>query len=122
MTQENLAEMWDANYPTAQLDAPPACANLHALTILEKHSKMSGRELKHLRSLTGLTQKELANLLQFSTCTIAKWERFEVGRHANIEAIVRLALAERLGLKLSATVAEIIIWCGQGWHVSPEPK
>lgn len=54
-------------------------------------TEMTGEELKTRRTLLGLTQREMAEALQVSPNTVARWEREEMG----MPGMIALAL-ERL--------------------------
>ena len=80
----------------------PAINQLHALIaegIIRRSGRMSGKELRFLRTEMGLTQKNLAELLHRDAQSIARWEKGEVEIDGNADTFVRLLAEERLGLR-----------------------
>lgn len=79
--------------------------------IVRKHSGMTGRELRFLRSEMGMTQAQLAAMVHREPLAISRWERGEHDIDSNAEALIRIAATERLRLPHDATVEEIAGWC-----------
>lgn len=90
----------------------PAIGLLHkaiAEGIVMLPSKMSGRELRFLRSEMGMTQEQLASILKVNLLTISRWEREENPITDTAEMLVRLLANDhlQLGVKLDVnTVSE----------------
>ena len=78
----------------------------HAI-IGRRGQAMSGPELRFLRSEMGLTQEEMAKLLQCGRVTVGRWERGESAIDPNAEIVARLLAAERLGVGPDMTVEEM---------------
>ena len=79
--------------------------------IVYRHSTMTGKELRFLRSEMGMTQAELAALVHREPLAVSRWERAEVPIDSNAEALIRLHAVEHLSLQEPATVQEITGWC-----------
>ncbi len=91
----------------------PAAGKLHkaiAESILRRPFSMSGRELRFLRTEMGMTQAELARLLHRDAQTIARWEKEEIEMDGNVETVVRLLAAEKLGIDLGSDIEAVAIW------------
>ncbi len=91
----------------------PAINKLHdliATCILRRHSRMSGKELRFLRTRMGMTQGQLAELLHRDAQTIARWEKGESEIDGNAETLFRLLAAENLGISLNADVQTVSRW------------
>ncbi len=83
-----------------------------AVGVVTRHSMMSGKEMRFLRSEMGMTiQAELADMIHREPLTISRWERGETDIDANAETLVRLHAIERLKLKVHNEVSEISGWC-----------
>jgi transcriptional regulator with XRE-family HTH domain len=94
----------------------PRINKLHeaiAMSVLTRRGGMTGAELKFLRTLMGMTQAELGKIVDRDAQTIGRWERGEFENDPNAETIIRLVAAERLRLKLDASIAEVTGWCFQ---------
>jgi DNA-binding transcriptional regulator YiaG len=84
-----------------------------AKSIITRRTGMSGKELKFLRSLMGMTQAELAKVVNRDAQTIGRWERGEFDNDPNAEALIRLVAAERLSLSIDAPIEDLSGWCVQ---------
>lgn len=87
----------------------PAINCLHktiALGIVVSQRRMSGNELRFLRTELGLTQDELGQFVQRDVRTVARWEGDETPIQKAPEVCVR-ALAVR-GLQLDITLRGIV--------------
>lgn len=84
-----------------------------AASIVTRNGGMSGQELRFLRSLMGMTQAELAKVVNRDAQTIGRWERGEFENDPNAEAIIRLVAAQRLQLNLNAPIEDVTGWCIQ---------
>lgn len=85
----------------------PAIGLLHQVIaegIVSLPSKMSGRELRFLRTEMGMTQAQLAEILKVSLLTVSRWEREENAIHDAAEMLIRLMAIERLELNVSMGV------------------
>lgn len=90
-----------------------------ARSIVTRKTGMSGKELKFLRTLMGMTQAELAKVVNRDAQTIGRWERDEFENDPNAEALIRLVTAERLQLKLDVPIEDVSAWCVQTADKSP---
>lgn len=90
-----------------------------AKSILTRPNGMSGQELKFLRTLMGMTQAELAKIVNRDTQTIGRWERNETENEQNAEAIIRLVAAERLSIDLNAPIEDVSGWCVRSADSNP---
>lgn len=91
----------------------PAINLLHrtiAEGILRRPSRISGKELRFLRTEMGLTQAQLADLLHRDEQTIARWEKEKSEIDGNADTLVRLIAGERLGIDLGERVETIARW------------
>jgi DNA-binding transcriptional regulator YiaG len=72
--------------------------------IIEKLIPIHGKELKFLRKGLGLSLEKFANQIGLASTSVFKWEKADTERlHPINEVAVRAFIAEKLGLKLSAT-------------------
>jgi len=72
-----------------------------ALSIIDSENRMSGKELRFLRTHMGLTQDELAQIVQRTRLTINRWESDQVRIDGAIETLFRQLVAEHCGVKKS---------------------
>jgi transcriptional regulator with XRE-family HTH domain len=70
-------------------------------------TKMSGRELRFLRTEMGMTQAQLAEVLKVTLLTISRWEREETPIHDAAEMLIRLMAVKRLGLAVDLDVDSV---------------
>lgn len=88
----------------------PAIGLLHGIIaegIVMLPSKMSGRELRFLRTEMGLTQEKLAETLKVTLLTVSRWEREENPIKDTAEMLVRLMAVERLELSVELNVDDV---------------
>lgn len=88
----------------------PAIGLLHQVIaegIVTLPTKMSGRELRFLRTEMGMTQAQLAEVLKVSLLTVSRWEREENPIHDAAEMLVRLMAVERLELDVEMSVDDV---------------
>lgn len=78
-----------------------------AESIVRLPSKMSGKELRFLRTEMGLTQEKLADILKVTLLTISRWEREETSIKDTAEMLIRLMAVERLDLNVALNVDEV---------------
>ena len=100
----------------------PHITELHrviARGIVTRDHGMSGKELKFLRTEMGMTQAEVAKVVNREPLTIGRWERGEIEIDPNAEALLRLVAIERLGLKLEVPVEQLSSWCVQSADANP---
>lgn len=79
--------------------AIPHINKLHktiAILLIEKPFALNGQELRFLRSELGMTQAELAKLVNRQPLTISRWERDEIAIEDNAEVIIRLYACKKL--------------------------
>ena len=79
--------------------------------IVMRRGRMSGRELRFIRTEMGMTQAQLAEMLHREPLAVSRWERGECPLDANAEAVVRLYAIQALKLPDSPDVREIAGWC-----------
>lgn len=105
---EGMAEVQDhASEETLEI---PAIGLLHAAIaegIVMLPSKMSGKELRFLRTEMGLTQEKLAGVLKVTLLTISRWEREESPIKDTAEMLIRLMAVEHLGLHVDLNVDSV---------------
>jgi|SRR5690606_27859472 len=85
----------------------PAIGQLHSVIaegIVMLPSKMSGKELRFLRTEMGLTQEKLAEVLKLTPLTVGRWEREEVPIKDAAEMLIRLMAVEQLHLEVELNV------------------
>lgn len=88
----------------------PAVNLLHvkiAESIVARDGAMSGAELRFLRTEMGLSQVELAELVQRDKQTIGRWEREEKPIDGPAETVIKLIAIESLLEEFSTSVAEL---------------
>jgi DNA-binding transcriptional regulator YiaG len=88
----------------------PAIGSLHKVIaegIVGLPSKMSGKELRFLRSEMGLTQGQLARIIKTTLLTISRWEREENPIADAGEMLIRLLAVKRLGLGIKLDVETV---------------
>ncbi len=88
----------------------PAIGHLHrviAQGIVTHPAKMTGQELRFLRSELGLTQAELAAILKVTLLTVSRWERNETPVSDAAEMLVRLHAATKLRLDVDLDVESV---------------
>jgi transcriptional regulator with XRE-family HTH domain len=91
----------------------PNVRGLHraiATGIVMRHSSMSGRELRFLRTEMGMTQAELAAMIHREPLAISRWERGECPIDSNAETVIRLHAIDALELDVDASVSQISGW------------
>lgn len=100
----------------------PAIGLLHQVIaegIVSLPTKMSGRELRFLRTEMGMTQAQLAEVLKVTLLTISRWEREENPIQDAAEMLVRLMAIERLELDLTMGVDAVSSKVTLGPHRDP---
>lgn len=88
----------------------PAIGHLHKVIsegIVTHKAKMTGQELRFLRSEMGLTQAHLANVLKVTLLTVSRWERDNPQIQDVPEMLVRLLAVEMLGLDVELDVRSV---------------
>jgi DNA-binding transcriptional regulator YiaG len=70
-------------------------------------SKISGRELRFLRTEMGMTQSKLAEILKVTVLTVGRWEREETPIKDTAEMLIRLMSMEKLGLGVDLDVDSV---------------
>jgi DNA-binding transcriptional regulator YiaG len=92
----------------------PNLPGLHraiALGICRKKTRMSGLDLRFLRTEMNKTQVELAFFVHREPLAISRWERGEIDIDNNAEVLIRVLASEVLKLPTKATIQEIAGWC-----------
>lgn len=100
----------------------PAIGLLHRVIaegIVLLPSKMSGRELRFLRTEMGLTQEKLADVLKVTLLTISRWEREESPIKDTAEMLIRLMAVENLGLDVQLNVDAVSSKVTRAARVAP---
>lgn len=88
----------------------PAIGLLHQVIaegIVTLSSKMSGKELRFLRTEMGMTQEKLAEVLKVTTLTVSRWEREESPIKDAAEMLIRLMAVKRLKLDSEMDVDDV---------------
>ena len=88
----------------------PAIGHLHRVIaegIVTHPAKMTGQELRFLRSEMGLTQAQLAAILKVTLLTVSRWERNETPVNDAAEMLVRLHSAAKLELDVDLDVESV---------------
>jgi transcriptional regulator with XRE-family HTH domain len=75
--------------------------------IVMQPSKMSGSELRFLRTEMGMTQSKLAEILKCSMLTVGRWERDEKPISDTAEMLTRLMSIEKLSLSVVLDVGSV---------------
>lgn len=92
----------------------PHVAALHkaiATAIVTKRFSMTGKELRFLRTEMGMTQAELALIVNREPLAISRWERGEVAQiDQNAEAIIRMMVVDELALNVKPSVRDLVRW------------
>ncbi len=82
-----------------------------AKSIVDRPAGMTGKELRFLRTEMGMTQAELASVLQRDAQSIGRWERGEVAIDQTAELVVRMLVVQNLNLDMSPAVADLAKKC-----------
>jgi transcriptional regulator with XRE-family HTH domain len=88
----------------------PGIGELHRVIahgIVMLPSKISGKELRFLRTEMGMTQAELAEMLRVSMLTVSRWEREENPITDSAEMLIRLLANEKLQLDAKIGVESV---------------
>lgn len=88
----------------------PNIALLHRLiakALIGKRGPLTGRELRFLRTEMGLTQAQLADIVQVDAQTVGRWERGETPIPGASDMLVRKLASERLDLDENLSVEEL---------------
>ena len=102
---EGMAEVHDhASEETLEIQAIGLLHAAIAEGIVMLPSKMSGKELRFLRTEMGLTQEKLANVLKITLLTVSRWEREESPIKDTAEMLIRLMAVEHLDLNVKLDV------------------
>ena len=95
----------------------PAVNELHrtiARGIVESDTRMSGQELRFLRTMVGLTQAELGKCLHRDAQSIARWEKNRTPIQPTSEMVIRLLAKEKLGLAVQVSIEQVAAKCVPG--------
>lgn len=87
----------------------PAIGMLHQVIaegIVGLPVKMTGAELRFLRTEMGLTQEQLAEILKVKPLSVSRWERSDPITDAS-EMLIRLLAAKRLELDVKLDVDDV---------------
>ncbi len=88
----------------------PAIGQLHRVIaegIVTRQARMTGRELRFLRTEMGLTQARLAAILKVAPLTVSRWERSESPVNDLAEMLVRLLALETLEIGVELDVRSV---------------
>ncbi len=88
----------------------PAIGQLHMVIaegIVTHPAKMTGQELRFLRTEMGLTQAQLAEILRVTLLTVSRWERNETSVNDIAEMLLRLHSAKKLRLDVDLDVESV---------------
>jgi len=100
----------------------PQVQSLHkaiAHEIITKESSIDGNEIRFLRTEMGMTQEELARVLNVARNTVVRWEKNKPRIDAAAEVVVRMLSAERLELDIEMTVESMADRCV--WKAAHNP-
>lgn len=92
----------------------PAVNELHktiAHGIVESETGMSGRELRFLRTVMGLTQAELGECLRRDAQSVARWEKEQTPIQSTAEMVIRLLAREKLELAVHVSIEQVAAKC-----------
>jgi DNA-binding transcriptional regulator YiaG len=119
-TESGLDNVILVDLPECVDDEGDTCVTIPRINMLHKAiaagivtriGAMDGAEMKFLRTMMGMTQAELAKIVNRDAQTIGRWERGEFSNDPNAEAIVRLVAAQRLQLEVNAPIEDVTGWC-----------
>ena len=79
--------------------------------ILKQDHGISHKELRFLRTEISYTQAEFAKFIKKERITISRWEKGDRDIDGNAEAIIRLHVAEKLGIDLEMSIEDLIDKC-----------
>ena len=96
-----------ADEPTITIPAIGLLHKVIAESIINRPFKITGKELRFLRTEMGLTQDGLARILKVTNITVSRWEREETAIKDTAEMLVRLMAAQELGLDKTMNVNEV---------------
>lgn len=88
----------------------PAIGQLHRVIaegIVTHPAKMTGQELRFLRTEMGLTQAQLAEILKVKLLTVSRWERNETPIRDEAEMLIRILAVEMLGIEIELGVRSV---------------
>ncbi len=100
----------------------PNVRHLHqaiAHAIVVRASGLAPEELRFLRTEMGLTQAELAAILNVAPLTVGRWERGETPCETSAECLIRLIAASRLKIGVELSPEELARRCV--WSATTEP-
>ncbi len=87
---------------------PSVLENLVCMEIIKNRFPIRGLEFKLIKSVLKLTNEKLAHELGVSYATVSKWSNnLEERLSPAFEVVVRVFAAEKLGIKLNATLKEL---------------
>lgn len=88
----------------------PAIGALHKVIcegIVGLKAKMTGQELRFLRSEMGMTQAKLAEIVKVTPLTVSRWEREENPVDDAAEMLIRIMAVQMLDLNLEVNVEQV---------------
>lgn len=93
-----------------------AINNLHkviACGIVESSAGISGKELRFLRTMMGMTQEQLGGYVHHDAQSIARWEKGKSKIQETSDMIIRMLAVEKLDLELHGSVEEMSAKCAR---------
>lgn len=75
---------------------------------INQSGTLNGQEIRFLRTEMGMTQSELAELVNRDTQLVGRWERNEIVLEPTIDILLRQLAAERLELTLEGSITSLI--------------
>ena len=96
-----------------KLSALPTLRSLHRLIakgIVTSAGRLTGAELRYLRSEMGLTQAQLAKLVHRQPLTVSRWERGQNLLEGAMDAFIRILASRKLNLD-EIDPEEVSGWC-----------
>ncbi len=88
----------------------PAIGQLHSViaeVIVTHPAKITGQELRFLRTEMGLTQAQLAAIVKVTPLTVSRWERNESPANDTAEMLIRILAVETLELGIELGVRSV---------------
>ncbi|MCY4129126.1 MAG: helix-turn-helix domain-containing protein [Gammaproteobacteria bacterium] len=89
----------DAGEETIRIPNIRGLHRLIANAIVECDGRLTGAEMRFLRSEMGMTQTALARLVHRTRLTLSRWEREESAVDGAADALIRIFATYRLGLE-----------------------
>ena len=117
-TECGLPDVWieglhsedDAGEETVRIANVRSLHRLIAKGIVTSAGRLTGAELRYLRSEMGLTQAHLAKLVHRRPLTVSRWEKGQSLLEGATDAFIRILASRKLGLD-EIDPEEVSGWC-----------